>query len=65
MTVLTIAAVFAITSLMQQFVMPHLDSWPSEVRLLLSAVVVVLLLGHVVMPRLTRWFGRWLRPWRD
>ena len=65
MTVLTIAAVFLITSLMQRFVLPHLESWPLDVRLLVSAVVVVLLLGHVVMPRLTRWFGRWLRPQRD
>ena len=51
---LTIAAVFAITSLLQLFVMPHLASWPVEARLLLSAVVVVLLLGHVAMPLLTR-----------
>jgi antibiotic biosynthesis monooxygenase (ABM) superfamily enzyme len=65
MTALTIAAVFAITSLMQLFVMPHLASWPLELRLLLSAVVVVLLLGHVVMPTLTRHLARWLHPSRD
>lgn len=64
MTLVTIAAVFAITSLLQTLVMPHVASWPLEVRLLLSAVVVVLLLGHVVMPRLTRWLGFWLRPRR-
>ena len=64
LTVLTIAAVFLITSLFQRFVTPHLGSWPLEARLLLSAVVVVLLLGHVVMPTLTRWFARWLRPRR-
>ena len=62
MTVLTVAAVFAITSLLQQFVMPHLASWPLEGRLLLSAVVVVILLGHVLMPALTRLFSRWLHP---
>jgi antibiotic biosynthesis monooxygenase (ABM) superfamily enzyme len=62
MTVLTVAAVFAITSLLQQFVMPHLASWPLESRLLLSAVVVVILLGHVLMPALTRLFSRWLHP---
>jgi len=62
MTVLTIAAVFAITSLFQQFVMPHLASWPLEGRLALSATVVVLLLGNVVMPALTRLFARWLHP---
>jgi hypothetical protein len=34
-------------------------------RLLLSAVVVVVLLGYVVMPALSRVFRRWLRPSRD
>jgi antibiotic biosynthesis monooxygenase (ABM) superfamily enzyme len=61
MTALTIAAVFAITSLLQQFVMPHLTAWPLELRLALSATVVVLLLGNVLMPALTRLFARWLR----
>jgi antibiotic biosynthesis monooxygenase (ABM) superfamily enzyme len=65
LTLLTVAGVFAITSLLQQFVMPHLTAWPLELRLLLSAVVVVLLLGQVVMPGLTRLFARWLRPSRD
>ena len=65
LTVLTIAAVFAITSVLQQSVMPRLASWPLELRLLLSACVVVLLLGHVVMPTLTRVLARWLHPSRD
>ena len=64
-TVLTVVAVFAITSLFQLLVTPHLTSWPLEARLLLSAVVVVLLLGYVVMPALTRVFRRWLQPPRD
>ena len=64
LTVLTIAAVFAVTSVMQQFVMPFLGAWPLELRLLLSAVVVVILLGHVLMPTLTRVFRRWLHPGR-
>jgi antibiotic biosynthesis monooxygenase (ABM) superfamily enzyme len=63
-TVLTIVAVFAITSLFQLLVTPHLASWPLEARLLLSAVVVVVLLGYVVMPALTRLFRRWLQPRR-
>jgi antibiotic biosynthesis monooxygenase (ABM) superfamily enzyme len=65
MTVLTIGAVFAITSLLQLFVTPRLAGWPLAARLLLSAVVVVILLGHVVMPALTRLFARWLHPRRD
>ena len=62
--VLTIAVVFAITSLFQLLVTPHLRAWPLEARLLLSAVVVVLLLGQVLMPALTRWLSGWLHPRR-
>jgi antibiotic biosynthesis monooxygenase (ABM) superfamily enzyme len=64
MTLLTTVAVFAITSLFQQFVTPHVASWPVELRLALSATVVVLLLGNVIMPALTRIFARWLHPSR-
>ena len=64
-TVLTVGAVFAITSLFQLLVTPHLQSWPVGARLLLSAVVVVLLMGHVAMPLLTRWLARWLHPSGD
>jgi len=62
MTLLTIAAVFAITSLFQELVTPHVTSWPVELRLALSATVVVLMLGNVIMPALTRLFSRWLHP---
>jgi antibiotic biosynthesis monooxygenase (ABM) superfamily enzyme len=62
MTLLTVVAVFAITSLLQLFVMPHLAGWPLEARLLLSATAVVTLLGNVVMPVLTRLFARWIFP---
>lgn len=62
MTLLTIAVVFAITSLFQRFVTPHVASWPLELRLALSAIVVVLLLGNVIMPALTRLLARWLHP---
>jgi hypothetical protein len=62
MTAVTVAAVFAVTSLLQLLVVPHLASWPLLARLALSAVVVVLLLGHVVMPALTRVLAGWLHP---
>jgi uncharacterized protein len=61
LTVLTIAAVFAITLAFQVLLGPLVAAWPLPARLLLSATVVVVLLGQVVMPRLTRWFARWLR----
>jgi antibiotic biosynthesis monooxygenase (ABM) superfamily enzyme len=65
MTVLTIVAVFAITSTMQLLVMPLLSGWPMALRLLLSACVVVTLLGYLVMPALTKLFAGWLSPRRD
>ncbi len=64
LTVLTVAAVFAVTGVLQLFVMPHLAAWPLGARLLLSATVVVILLGHVLMPALTRVFHGWLHPRR-
>ncbi len=51
--------------MLQLFVMPHLAEVPWALRLLGSAVVVVLLLGHVLMPALTRTFAAWLHPRRD
>lgn len=63
-TVLTIGAVLAITSTLHVLVLPHLEAWPVVLRLLLSASVVVVLLGYVVMPFLTRVLDRWLRPRR-
>jgi antibiotic biosynthesis monooxygenase (ABM) superfamily enzyme len=62
LTLLTIAAVSAVTSVLQLFVMPYLAAWPLAVRLVLSATVVVILLGHVLMPALTRFFRGWLNP---
>ena len=63
-TVLTVLGVFVITLGFQLLVTPHVSSWPLPARLLLSACVVVLLLGYVVMPALTRLFRRWLQPGR-
>ena len=63
LTVLTIAAVFGVTSVLQ-LGMPLLSGWPVWLRLLLSATVVVILLGHVLMPALTKAFRGWLNPRR-
>jgi antibiotic biosynthesis monooxygenase (ABM) superfamily enzyme len=65
LTLLTIVAVFAITSTFQQLAMPLLVSWPPELRLVLSAIVVVIAMAHLVMPALTRLFARWLNPSRS
>jgi antibiotic biosynthesis monooxygenase (ABM) superfamily enzyme len=62
MTVLTVVAVFALTTVWQLVALPVVGDWPWPARLLVSAVFVVTMLGYVVMPRLTRLFARWLRP---
>jgi antibiotic biosynthesis monooxygenase (ABM) superfamily enzyme len=62
LTLLTVLAVFAITSTFQQIVTPHLTSWPTELRLVLSAFVVVIAMAYLLMPALTRLFARWLHP---
>ena len=62
LTLLTVVAVFLITSTFQQFVTPHLTSWPVELRLVLSAFVVVIVMAYLLMPALTRIFARWLHP---
>ena len=64
LTVVTIAAVLAVTTAVQVWVLPHLAAWPLALRLLLSATVVVVLLGHVLMPALTRLLRGWLHPRR-
>lgn len=62
MTVLTVAAVFLLTTIWQLVAVPLVGDWPWPVRLLVSAVFVVTGLGYVVMPRLTRWASGWLHP---
>jgi hypothetical protein len=64
LTVLTVVGVFGITLAFQLLISSHVSGWPLPARLLLSAVVVVVLLGYVVMPALSRLFRSWLHPAR-
>lgn len=57
---LTVAVVLVLTSSFQLVAVPFVESWPWGARLLLSAVYVVSAL-RVLMPRLSRWLGRWLQ----
>lgn len=62
LTVLTIAVVFALQLVVQAVVAPYVGHWPLVLRALFYAVVLVLALGYVCMPFLTRRLARWLRP---
>jgi hypothetical protein len=57
---LTVAVVLVLTSSFQLLAVPLVGAWPWGLRLLLSAVYVVSAL-RVLMPRLSRWLGRWLQ----
>lgn len=54
--------IFLIVSLLSVLLMPWIAHWPLIPRTALFTGIVVALMTWVVMPRLTRWFGRWLRP---
>ncbi|SDH10474.1 antibiotic biosynthesis monooxygenase [Klenkia brasiliensis] len=64
LTVLTIAVVFVLQLGVQALVAPSVSHWPLVLRALFYAVVLVLALGYVCMPFLTRRLWRWLRPRR-
>lgn len=64
LTLLTIAVVFGLQLVVQSLVAPVVGHWPVVLRALFYAVLLVLLLGYVFMPFLTRRLGRWLRPRR-
>jgi hypothetical protein len=57
---LTVAVVLALTSAFQLIAVPVIGGWPWGLRLLVSAVYVVSVL-RVLMPRLSRWLGSWLK----
>ncbi len=59
---LTVLGVFLLTSTFHLVAEPWVADWPWPARLVASALVVVNGLRFVVMPVLTRVFGRWLRP---
>lgn len=52
--------VFVLVSLLNVVLLPFIGHWPLLPRNLVFTGAVVLLLTWVVMPRLTRWFSRWL-----
>ncbi|QNG35686.1 antibiotic biosynthesis monooxygenase [Geodermatophilaceae bacterium NBWT11] len=62
LTLLTVAVVLALQLVVQAVVAPLVAHWPLMLRALFYAVVLVLALGYVCMPFLTRRLARWLRP---
>ncbi|MCD2513390.1 antibiotic biosynthesis monooxygenase [Comamonas endophytica] len=61
LTVVSWMGIFPLVAVSLGLLTPLLQSWPFLARILLVTVLVVSLMSYVVMPRLVRWMGWWLR----
>lgn len=58
--ILVWVGVMMISLLVQPLLAPVLQYLPWLLRVAVSVAITVILLSYVIMPRLTRWFKRWL-----
>jgi uncharacterized protein len=61
LAVLTWAGAYGVITLLLALLGPAIASWPLVLRTLVLSVAMVVALTWVIMPRLTRLFGGWLR----
>jgi len=62
MALVMIAVVYGLVLSIGQLVALVLHAAPMQLRLLLTIVLEVFLMTYVLMPRITRWFARWIYP---
>ncbi|HSK25611.1 MAG TPA: antibiotic biosynthesis monooxygenase [Jiangellales bacterium] len=62
MALVTFAAVYPLALLINVLLVPHTTGWPTLLRPVVFAGILVPVMTWVVMPRLTRWLRRWLYP---
>ncbi len=61
MTFVSWMGIYPTVAFLLTFVAPHLGFLPSLLRIAVITVLVAILMSYVIMPRLTRWLGWWLR----
>ena len=61
MTLVSWLGIFPTVALLLAFVAPRLADWPFLLRTAVLTAVVALLMSYLIMPRLTRWMGWFLR----
>ena len=62
MVIVTVLAIYPLSTLLPLLLVPFLSFLPALVRGLLITVLLVLLMTYAVMPAMTRLFARWLFP---
>lgn len=63
MVIVTVLAIYPLSTLLPPLLGPFLGFLPPLVRSLLVSVLLVLLMTYAVMPLMTRLFARWLFPY--
>jgi uncharacterized protein len=62
MAIVTLLAIYPLSLALPALLAPVLTPVPALLRSLIISVLLILLMTYVVMPRVTRFFARWLYP---
>jgi antibiotic biosynthesis monooxygenase (ABM) superfamily enzyme len=65
MALVMIVVVYGLVWSIGSLVAKVLEAAPGPLRLLVTIVIEVFLLTYVLMPRITRWFAKWIYPTKE
>lgn len=61
MTVVSWMGIFPTVAILMAYLAPQLQMLPTLLRTAIMTALIAILMSYVIMPRLTRWMGWWLR----